>query len=79
MDGIQHIGGILGAKLDLAKKRRIGYMPEDRGLYKDLKLEPTLVYLATLKGLENDSAQDSRAGNRSPCRLAVNDLSPPAA
>lgn len=43
--------------LDLAKKRRIGYMPEDRGLYKDLKLEPTLVYLATLKGMDEKVAQ----------------------
>jgi ABC-2 type transport system ATP-binding protein len=48
---------VLGGKLDLAKKRRIGYMPEDRGLYKDLKLEPTLVYLATLKGLDERSIQ----------------------
>ena len=44
--------------LDLAKKRRIGYMPEDRGLYKDLKLEPTLVYLATLKGMDEKIAQE---------------------
>jgi ABC-2 type transport system ATP-binding protein len=42
---------IFDGKLDEAKKSRIGYMPEDRGLYKDLKLEPTLIFLATLKGL----------------------------
>jgi ABC-2 type transport system ATP-binding protein len=48
---------VFGGKLDLPKKRRIGYMPEDRGLYKDLKLEPTLVYLATLKGLDEKTAQ----------------------
>ncbi len=29
---------ILGGDLTEAKKQRIGYMPEDRGLYKDLKL-----------------------------------------
>jgi len=52
---------IFGGKLDLAKKRRIGYMPEDRGLYKDLKLEPTLLYLATLKGLDTKTAR-SRLG-----------------
>ena len=48
---------VFGGELDLAKKRRIGYMPEDRGLYKDLKLEPTLVYLATLKGLDERTAR----------------------
>jgi ABC-2 type transport system ATP-binding protein len=48
---------ILGGVLDLDRKRRIGYMPEDRGLYKDLKLEPTLVYLATLKGLDAKTVQ----------------------
>ena len=45
----------------ISLKRRIGYMPEERGLYKDLKLEPTLVYLATLKGLdEKTDMQKSR-------------------
>ena len=48
---------VFSGKLDLAKKRRIGYMPEDRGLYKDLKLEPTLIYLATLKGLDAKTAR----------------------
>jgi ABC-2 type transport system ATP-binding protein len=48
---------VLGGVLDLGRKRRIGYMPEDRGLYKDLKLEPTLVYLATLKGLDEKTVQ----------------------
>jgi ABC-2 type transport system ATP-binding protein len=48
---------VFGGTLDLARKRRIGYMPEERGLYKDLKLEPTLVYLATLKGLDEAIAR----------------------
>jgi ABC-2 type transport system ATP-binding protein len=52
---------VLGGALDLDKKRRIGYMPEERGLYKDQKLEPTLVYLATLKGLDEKTIQ-SRLG-----------------
>jgi len=52
---------IFGGQLDLDKKRRIGYMPEDRGLYKDLKLEPTLIYLATLKGMDIKAAR-SRLG-----------------
>ena len=48
---------LFGGKLDLAKKRRIGYMPEERGLYKDERLESTLVYLATLKGVDEKTAR----------------------
>jgi ABC-2 type transport system ATP-binding protein len=48
---------VFGGRLDLDKKRRVGYMPEDRGLYKELKLEPTLIYLATLKGLDEETAR----------------------
>ena len=49
---------IFGGPLTQEKKRRIGYMPEDRGLYKDLKLEPTLIYLATLKGMNQTTARE---------------------
>jgi ABC-2 type transport system ATP-binding protein len=49
---------LFGGALDPAKKRRIGYMPEERGLYKDLKLEPTLIFLATLKGLSETEARE---------------------
>lgn len=48
---------VFGGRLDEAAKNRIGYMPEERGLYRELKLEPTLVYLATLKGLEPAEAR----------------------
>ncbi len=48
---------VFGGALTEEKKNRIGYMPEERGLYKDLKLEPTLVYLATLKGIDASTAQ----------------------
>jgi ABC-2 type transport system ATP-binding protein len=48
---------VFGGELDLSKKRRIGYMPEERGLYKDQKLESTLIYLATLKGLDEKTAR----------------------
>lgn len=53
---------IFGGALDMDKKRRIGYMPEDRGLYKDLKLEPTLVYLASLKGMDEKVARSRLQG-----------------
>lgn len=49
---------IFDGKLDEAKKQRIGYMPEERGLYKDLKLEQTLVFFATLKGISEATARE---------------------
>jgi ABC-2 type transport system ATP-binding protein len=48
---------ILGGKMDEAKKDRIGYMPEERGLYQDIPLERVLVYLASLKGVNVDEAR----------------------
>jgi ABC-2 type transport system ATP-binding protein len=59
MDIFKPDGGsvsVFGGALDQAKKQRIGYLPEERGLYKDQKLEPTLTYLATLKGLDQATA-----------------------
>jgi len=49
---------IFGGKMTEAAKNRIGYLPEERGLYQDLKLEQTLVYLATLKGLAEADARE---------------------
>jgi len=48
---------VFGGVLDMAGKRRIGYMPEERGLYKDERLESTLVYLAALKGMDEQAAR----------------------
>jgi ABC-2 type transport system ATP-binding protein len=48
---------MLGGPMDEAKKRQVGYMPEDRGLYRDLPLLDCLTYLATLKGLTRRDAQ----------------------
>lgn len=42
---------IMGGPMTEEKKNRIGYMPEERGLYQDLPLERVLIYLASLKGL----------------------------
>lgn len=36
---------------------RIGYMPEERGLYKKVKIEELLIYLAKLKGCPADRAK----------------------
>lgn len=43
---------VLGGKMSEEKKNRIGYLPEERGLYQDITLETCLNYLARLKGLK---------------------------
>ncbi|MBK6327076.1 MAG: ATP-binding cassette domain-containing protein [Chloroflexi bacterium] len=53
---------VFDGRITEAKKQRIGYMPEDRGLYKDLQLEQTLVFLATLKGLAESEAKSRLEG-----------------
>ncbi len=72
---------VLGGPMSEAKKDRIGYLPEERGLYQDITLENCLVYLATLKGLpaaeartriETQLAQFDLAGYR---RKKVKELS----
>ncbi len=42
---------VLGGPITEEKKNRIGYMPEERGLYQDIPLERCLVYFGRLKGL----------------------------
>jgi ABC-2 type transport system ATP-binding protein len=39
-------------------RRRIGYLPEERGLYQDLKVVDVLVYLAELKGTSKTIARE---------------------
>lgn len=52
---------IFGGPMDEAKKDRIGYMPEERGLYQDLPLERVLTYLAALKGMSGRQIKRSMA------------------
>jgi ABC-2 type transport system ATP-binding protein len=40
------------------RKNRVGYLPEERGLYEDRRVGETLIYLATLNGMEPDRARD---------------------
>ncbi len=42
---------VFGGPMTENKKNRIGYLPEERGLYQDIQLERALVYLVSLKGL----------------------------
>ncbi|MBD8507157.1 ATP-binding cassette domain-containing protein [Hoyosella sp. G463] len=49
---------INGSPVDLAVRQRIGYMPEERGLYPKMRVGEQLVYLARLHGL---SPKDARS------------------
>jgi ABC-2 type transport system ATP-binding protein len=49
---------ILGEKMNEAAKNKIGYMPEERGLYKKQRVMDTIVYLASLKGLPPKAAEE---------------------
>jgi ABC-2 type transport system ATP-binding protein len=48
-----------GAPLTLETRRRIGYMPEERGLYPKMKVAEQLVYLARLRGVSAAAAARS--------------------
>ena len=43
---------VLGSPLNQAIKDRIGYLPEERGLYRNISVIDCLTYLGTLKGIE---------------------------
>ncbi len=45
-----------GEKLNSSHPEQIGYMPEERGLYKKMKVGEHLLYLARLKGLSKNEA-----------------------
>jgi len=49
---------IFGEKLYPEQQNRIGYLPEERGLYKKLKVIEQIVYFARLKGLTKHDAID---------------------
>jgi ABC-2 type transport system ATP-binding protein len=49
---------ILGEKLNEATKNKLGYLPEERGLYKKLSVLESIVYLASLKGMDKSSAAE---------------------
>jgi ABC-2 type transport system ATP-binding protein len=45
-----------GQKLDQSHINRIGYLPEERGLYKKMEIGEQMIYLARLKGLSRADA-----------------------
>lgn len=48
---------ILNNKMNDSLKNRIGYLPEERGLYKSAKVIDMMAYLGRLKGLSNQDAR----------------------
>jgi ABC-2 type transport system ATP-binding protein len=48
---------ILGGRLDEARKDRIGYLPEERGLYRGVPVLEVMTYLGTLKGMSSKAAR----------------------
>ncbi len=48
-----------GELLNSRSPEKIGYMPEERGLYKKMKVGEQLLYLAQLKGLTEKQAKDA--------------------
>ena len=48
---------INGEPLNLSHPEEIGYLPEERGLYKKMKVGEQLIYLAQLKGMDARSAK----------------------
>ena len=48
---------IFGQQMNEALKDRIGYLPEERGLYKRLTAIDLILYLASLKGMDKTTAE----------------------
>lgn len=48
---------VLGQRLDEQMKERIGYLPEDRGLYPKMKVGEHLLFLSEIKGQRGSKAQ----------------------
>jgi ABC-2 type transport system ATP-binding protein len=46
-----------GERLNQSHIERIGYLPEERGLYKKMQIGEQIMYMARLKGLSNDEAK----------------------
>ena len=49
---------VLGGPFGEETKSRVGYLPEERGLYRDMKLWDLVLYLGQLKGLTQATARE---------------------
>jgi ABC-2 type transport system ATP-binding protein len=48
-----------GSPIEFETRRRIGYMPEERGLYPKMRIGEQLIYLAQLHGADSETASRS--------------------
>jgi ABC-2 type transport system ATP-binding protein len=48
---------VLGGKMTDSTKNRVGYLPEERGLYKSVKVLEMMMYLGQLKGMSRNDAR----------------------
>jgi len=48
---------VLNQRMDEGMKERVGYLPEDRGLYPKMKVGELLLFLAEIKGLKGSEAR----------------------
>ncbi|MGH9365285.1 MAG: ABC transporter ATP-binding protein [Thermoanaerobaculia bacterium] len=53
---------ILGRPMDRAMQNRIGYLPEERGLYRKMKVVDHLLFLAAIKEVDRETAKKRIAG-----------------
>jgi ABC-2 type transport system ATP-binding protein len=49
---------VLGGPMNAEKQSRIGYLPEERGLYDDMTVMDVLLFLGQLKGLTRQTARE---------------------
>jgi ABC-2 type transport system ATP-binding protein len=50
--------GVFGQPPGVEHQERVGYLPEDRGLYRDARIIDTLTYFAALRGMSRKVAHD---------------------
>jgi ABC-2 type transport system ATP-binding protein len=48
---------IFGEELTESSKNKLGYLPEERGLYRKMRVIDSIIYLSSLKGMEEHSAE----------------------
>ncbi len=53
---------VFGEKLGEAMKNRLGYLPEERGLYKKMRVIDSILYFAALKGIAGTAALERAEG-----------------
>jgi len=48
---------IFGEELSESSKNKLGYLPEERGLYRKMRVIDSIIYLSSLKGMEERSVE----------------------